>query len=135
MNELSSLGFRLWEKQLLHCYIVTLAKRKSAETSHCKRILHSSLFAQQRLVVLFAIAELAIDEAHQLHCGAEAESLVGGTEDVLVEDVSHSLLLQPEARDKLVIALQWRLVLQVHASHHGIHTLAVHLGEAEASLL
>ncbi len=58
-----------------------------------------------------------------------------GTEDVLMEDVSHALLLQPQAREEFIIALQRNLVLQVHSRHHGIHALIVHFGKAEAAFL
>ena len=52
-----------------------------------------------------------------------------------MEDVSHALLLQPQARKEFVIALQRNLVLQVHSRHHSIHTLIVHFGKAEAAFL
>ena len=47
------------------------------------------------LVVVLAVAQLSVDEADEFYGCLEAELLVAGTEDVLMEDVSHALLLQP----------------------------------------
>ena len=53
----------------------------------------------------------SVDEADEFYGCLEAELLIAGTEDVLMEDVSHALLLQPQARKEFVIALQRNLVL------------------------
>ena len=78
---------------------------------------------------------MSVDEAYQRNLSAETDDLVGGAVDVLVEDVLHALLLNPEARDELVVAAQGGLVLQRHAGHHGVDALGVHLGEAQSAVL
>ena len=48
------------------------------------------------LVVVLAVAQLSVDEADEFYGCLEAEFLVLGTEDVLMENISHALLLQPQ---------------------------------------
>ena len=87
------------------------------------------------LVVVLAVAQFAVDEADEFYGCLEAELLVAGTEDVLMEDISHALLLHPQTLEEFVIASQRNLVLQVHSRHHSIHALVVHFGKAEAAFL
>ena len=87
------------------------------------------------LVVVLAVAQLSVDEADEFYGCLEAEFLVLGTEDVLMENISYALLLQPQTREEFIIALQRNLVLQVHSRHHSIHALVVHFGKAEAAFL
>ena len=87
------------------------------------------------LVVVLAVAQFSVDEADEFYGCLEAEFLVLGTEDVLMENISHALLLQPQTREKFIIALQRNLVLQVHSRHHSIHAPVVHFGKAEAAFL
>ena len=65
----------------------------------------------------------------------QTQTFVGGTIDVLMEHISHSLLLQPQSRVELIVTLQWCLVLQIHPRHDCIHSLAVHLGKAQSTFL
>ena len=87
------------------------------------------------LVVVLAVAQFAVDEADEFYGCLEAELLIAGTEDVLMEDVSHALLLQPQARKEFVIASQRNLVLAGSFSPPRIHALIVHFGKAEAAFL
>lgn len=48
------------------------------------------------LVVVFAIAQLAVDEAYQHDVATKAECFVGGTEDGLMEDISDAVLFDPQ---------------------------------------
>ena len=52
--------------------------------------------------------------------------------DGVVEDVAQTLLAHAELRDEDIVAAQRRLVLQVHASHHGVDALLVKAREAHA---
>ena len=91
--------------------------------------------ALESLVVVFAITQSSIDEAHQFYGSLEAEFLIVSTEDVLMEDISYALLFQPQAGEEFIVALQWHLVLQVHASHYCVHALIVHFCKAESAFL
>jgi hypothetical protein len=68
-------------------------------------------------VVVFAVAQLALYETHQLNGSFQTQTFVGGTIDVLMEHISHSLLLQPQSRVELIVTLQRCLVLQIHPRH------------------
>ena len=46
-------------------------------------------------MVFGTVGEAAIDQAHQSDVGTQAEGFVGGTEDVLMDDIFNALLLQP----------------------------------------
>lgn len=46
---------------------------------------------QEGVVVVFAVAELAIDEHHEFHVAMEAQLVVGLTVDVVSEDVAQPL--------------------------------------------
>ena len=48
-------------------------------------------------VVVVAVAQAAVDEAHQFYGGAEAQALVALAEYVLIEDVAQALLVHRQA--------------------------------------
>ena len=48
-------------------------------------------------VVFGAIAEAAVDEAYEFDGGAEAELLVAGTVDVLIEHILKTVFLEVQA--------------------------------------
>lgn len=95
---------------------------------------HDKVFLESPVVV-FAVAQLALYETHQLNGSFQTQTFVGGTIDVLMEHISHSLLLQPQSRVELIVTLQRCLVLQIHPRHDSIHSLAVHLGKAQSTFL
>lgn len=86
-------------------------------------------------IVVGAVGQSAIDDADQLDLAAKAKLFVGGTEDVVMEHILDAFLGEADTRDEFVVGAQGRLVLQIHASHDGIDTLAVHLGKRETTLL
>ena len=55
-------------------------------------------------VVVLAYAELAVDKAHELHSGEEAEATVRLAVDSVVEDVAQTLLAHAELRDEDIVA-------------------------------
>ena len=55
-------------------------------------------------VVVFAYAELAVDKAHKLHGGEEAEATVRLAMNGVVEDVAQTLLAHAELRDEDIVA-------------------------------
>ena len=55
-------------------------------------------------VVVLAHAELAVDKAHELHGGEEAEAAIRLAVDSVVEDVAQALLAHAELRDEDIVA-------------------------------
>ena len=55
-------------------------------------------------VVVFADTELAVDKAHELHSGEEAEAAIRLAVDSVVEDVAQTLLAHAELRDEDIVA-------------------------------
>ncbi len=55
-------------------------------------------------VVVLAYAELAVDKAHELHSGEEAEAAIRLAVDSVVEDVAQTLLAHAELRDEDIVA-------------------------------
>ena len=86
-------------------------------------------------VILPAVCQLAVNEAHKVYHALEAELVVGGAVDVLLEYVAQPFLLYVEARDELVVASQRCFILQVHPCYHGVGAAPVHLGEAQSAPL
>ena len=84
------------------------------------------------LVEVFALAELAVDEAHGVHLGAHAQLEVGQAEDVLHEDVAQAVFLEPQLADVFVAAAQWCLELHGEPGHYCVGASVVQLGEADA---
>lgn len=87
------------------------------------------------LVVILAVGQLAVYYAHKVYRTLEAELVVRGAVDVLLEHVAQPFFPYVEARVELVVAPQRCLELEVHACHDGVDAAAVHLGEAEPALL
>ena len=55
-------------------------------------------------VVVLAYTEFAVDKAHELHGGEEAEATVRLAVDSVVEDVAQTLLAHAEFRDEDIVA-------------------------------
>ena len=55
-------------------------------------------------VIVLAHAELAVDKAHELHSGEEAEAAIRLAVDSVVEDVAQALLAHAELRDEDIVA-------------------------------
>lgn len=89
----------------------------------------------ERPVVVLALSEPAVDQAYQIHPPTEAELLVAGPEEVVVEHILNALLCQSHPRDDLVVGSQRHLELHRHPRHHSIDALGVHLGEAQSARL
>ena len=66
--------------------------------------LSASLGKAKCAVVVLAHAELAVDKAHELHGGEEAEATVRLAVDSVVEDVAQTLLAHAELRDEDIVA-------------------------------
>ena len=52
----------------------------------------------------------------------------------MMEDVFQSLLLYPQTRHEFIVTSQWRLILQIHTSHHGIDAFLVHFGKTQSTM-
>ena len=66
--------------------------------------LSTSLGEAKCAVIVLAHAELAVDKAHELHGGEEAEAAVRLAVDSVVEDVAQTLLAHAELRDEDIVA-------------------------------
>ena len=66
--------------------------------------LSASLGKAEGAVVVLADAEFAVDKAHKLHSGEEAEAAVRLAVDSVVEDVAQTLLAHAELRDEDIVA-------------------------------
>ena len=101
----------------------------------CRLLKHRSFCLEsESSVVVVAVAQTTVDEAHQFHGASETEPSVVLSEYVLIEDIAQALFLYGEFGDEVVVAPQRCLVLQVHACHHGVDALLVQFGEAHAEL-
>jgi len=66
--------------------------------------LSTSLGEAKCAVIVLAHAEFAVDKAHELHGGEEAEAAVRLAVDSVVEDVAQTLLAHAELRDEDIVA-------------------------------
>ena len=87
---------------------------------------------EKRIVVVFALPELAVDEHHEFYIAVEAEFLVGLTVDVVTEDIAKPFLPHVDAREHDIIAVERCLELQGHTCHDGVDMfLFMQLGIAD----
>ena len=54
-------------------------------------------YCGERFVIFLAVAQSAVDKRHKVDIGMEAELLVAGAEEVVVEHPAKSLFLQSHA--------------------------------------
>jgi hypothetical protein len=86
----------------------------------------------ESFVVLRTGSQLAVNKAYELNSSTEAELLVAGPVNVLIEPIAETVFLQIEAGDKFIVAAQRNLILQFHTMNNGVDALFVELGEAHA---